>query len=55
VAVREVRGWRKELSDNPCDWCQSVADEGATYGDAEDVPSHNSDQCSVAPVFESEE
>lgn len=48
-----IVGWRKELSDSACDWCNEVAD--GVYSDADSVPFHANDACSVAPVIEGEE
>lgn len=48
-----IVGWRKELSDNACEWCQTVAGD-TTYGSADSVPFHANDECSVAPVFADE-
>jgi hypothetical protein len=53
VAGERVIGWRKEVDPSCCDWCQLVADE-RIYSSADSVPFHERDQCSVAPVFESE-
>lgn len=48
-----IVGWRKELSGDPCPWCEEVADE--VFRSADAVPFHANDQCAVAPVFEGEE
>jgi hypothetical protein len=48
-----IIGWRKELSPDSCDWCQLVGAE-RIYSSADSVPFHERDECSVAPVFESE-
>lgn len=48
-----IVGWRKELSDDACDWCQGIADQ--LFSGADLVPFHPNDACSVAPVLEGEE
>jgi len=50
----KIIGWRKELSDDACDWCQTVG-EDSVYSSPDGVPFHANDECSVAPVFEGEE
>lgn len=55
---RKVKGWRKVLSSNPCEWCRAIAGtEGSSgqlgrYHQADSVPFHERDHCGVAPVFE---
>jgi hypothetical protein len=50
---KKIRGWRKVLSSEPCDWCRTIAsDTTGRYRSAETVPFHARDHCSVAPVFE---
>ena len=48
---RQIRGWRKELSVDPCPWCVTIASGGGRYRRAETVPFHERDRCGVAPVF----
>lgn len=48
---RKIRGWRKELSAEPCPWCVTIASGGGRYHRADTVPFHPRDHCSVAPVF----
>jgi hypothetical protein len=49
---REPIGWTKELSGDACDWCQSVAAD--VYRSPDEVPFHERDRCSVAPIFDRE-
>jgi hypothetical protein len=51
---RVIRGWRKELSPEPCAWCVTIASGGGRYPRADTVPFHARDHCSVAPVFADE-
>lgn len=48
---RRVRGWRKELSADACDWCTEIAAGGGRYHSPATVPFHERDHCGVAPVF----
>jgi hypothetical protein len=52
ASAKNVRGWRKELSADACEWCRKIASGGGRYRSAETVPFHARDHCSVAPVFE---
>jgi hypothetical protein len=51
AGTREIRGWRKELSPEPCEWCATIASGGGRYHRADTVPFHPRDHCGVAPVF----
>jgi hypothetical protein len=51
---RAIRGWRKELSPEPCPWCVTIASGGGRYHRADTVPFHPRDHCGVAPVFADE-
>jgi hypothetical protein len=46
----EIHGWRKGLSGDACDWCQSIAEQ--VYGDADSIPFHDHDRCGPEPVLE---
>ena len=50
---REITGWRKQLSADPCPWCVKVGAE-RVYNSAESVPFHERDSCGVSPVLEEE-
>jgi hypothetical protein len=45
-----VRGWRKSLSGDACDWCQQIAN--TVYRDPDAVPFHAGDRCDVEPVLD---
>jgi hypothetical protein len=47
-----IVGWRKQPSGGACAWCQTVA--SSQYHDAEAVPFHAGDRCTVAPVYADE-
>jgi hypothetical protein len=49
---RKIRGWRKDLSAEPCAWCITIAAGGGRYHRADTVPFHPRDHCGVAPVFD---
>ena len=51
AGTRRLRGWRKELSAEPCPWCVTIASGGGRYRRADTVPFHARDHCGVAPVF----
>lgn len=51
AGTRRIRGWKKELSPNPCPWCVTIASGGGRYHRADTVPFHPRDRCGVAPVF----
>jgi hypothetical protein len=55
VGGRKVRGWRKELSADPCEWCINIASGGGRYRHPDTVPFHQRDHCGVAPVFADQE
>jgi hypothetical protein len=44
-----VVGWQKETGGQACPWCELVAGE-RLYHDADSVPYHDRDRCSVSPV-----
>ena len=48
----EIVGWRKSLAANACGWCRSASHR--VYSDADRVPFHENDHCSVEPVFAGE-
>jgi hypothetical protein len=50
---QKIVGWRKELADDACEWCQMVGAE-RIYSSADSVPFHANDECAVAPVFADE-
>jgi hypothetical protein len=54
AADMPIRGWRKELAANACEWCILVGAE-RIYNEADTVPFHANDECSVAPVFVGED
>jgi hypothetical protein len=54
AGTRTIRGWRKELSPEPCEWCAMIASGGGRYRRADTVPFHPRDRCGVAPVFADE-
>lgn len=54
AGARKIRGWRKDLSPEPCPWCVTIASGGGRYHRADTVPFHPRDHCSVAPVFADE-
>lgn len=45
-----IAGYAKELAPDACEWCQGF--DGEVFETAGDVPFHERDACSVAPVFE---
>ena len=47
-----VVGYRKELSGAACPWCRSMSRR--QYHEADAVPFHAGDRCTVAPVFASD-
>ena len=54
AGTRRIRGWRKELGPEPCEWCVTIASGGGRYHRADTVPFHARDHCGVAPVFDDE-
>lgn len=50
---QKIIGWRKELADDACEWCQTVGAE-RIYSRADTVPFHANDECAVSPVFADE-
>lgn len=51
AGARRIRGWRKELAPDPCEWCVTIAAGGGRYHSPDTVPFHQRDHCGVAPVF----
>ena len=49
AAGGRITGYRKELSPDACAMCQES--DGVIYESADDVPFHERDTCSVAPVY----
>lgn len=50
---RQARGWMRETSGKPCDFCEMLAGRGAVYTEATvDFAAHDGCSCSAAPAWD---